>query len=180
MKSRRAFLKNAGYSAGLGMLIPWQSKKQVMYTLDFFNEYKDVDADTLAKEEDFWSYIQQSYTTNASIINLNNGGVAPAPKSVQDAVERYARLSNEAPSYYMWRIVDQGREPLRKKLADLAGVTNEEVALHRNATEALENIIFGLRLQAGDEVILCKQDYPNMINSWKQREKSYCRKCCNG
>lgn len=171
MKSRRAFLKNAGYSAGLGMLIPWQSKKQVMYTLDFFNEYKDVDADTLAKEEDFWSYIQQSYTTNASIINLNNGGVAPAPKSVQDAVERYARLSNEAPSYYMWRIVDQGREPLRKKLADLAGVTNEEVALHRNATEALENIIFGLRLQAGDEVILCKQDYPNMINSWKQREK---------
>lgn len=171
MKSRRAFLKNAGYSAGVGMLIPWQSKKQVMYTLDFFNEYKEVDADTLAKEEDFWSYIQQSYTTNASIINLNNGGVAPAPKSVQDAVERYARLSNEAPSYYMWRIVDQGREPLRKKLADLAGVTNEEVALHRNATEALENIIFGLRLQAGDEVILCKQDYPNMINSWKQREK---------
>jgi selenocysteine lyase/cysteine desulfurase len=155
----------------MGMLIPWQSKKQEKYSIDFFNEYKDVDARTLATEEDFWSYIQQSYTVNANIINLNNGGVAPAPKSVQDAVERYGRLSNEAPSYYMWRILDQGREPLRKKLADLAGVSSEEVALHRNATEALENIIFGLQLRAGDEVILCKQDYPNMINSWKQREK---------
>ena len=171
MKSRRNFLKNAAYSAGMGMLIPWQSKKQEKYSIDFFNEYKDVDARTLATEEDFWSYIQQSYTVNSNIINLNNGGVAPAPKSVQDAVERYGRLSNEAPSYYMWRILDQGREPLRKKLADLAGVSSEEVALHRNATEALENIIFGLQLQAGDEVILCKQDYPNMINSWKQREK---------
>lgn len=171
MKSRRNFLKNAAYSASMGMLIPWQSKKQEKYSIDFFNEYKDVDARTLATEEDFWSYIQQSYTVNANIINLNNGGVAPAPKSVQDAVERYGRLSNEAPSYYMWRILDQGREPLRKKLADLAGVSSEEVALHRNATEALENIIFGLQLRAGDEVILCKQDYPNMINSWKQREK---------
>lgn len=171
MKSRRNFLKNAAYSAGMGMLIPWQSKKQEKYSIDFFNEYKDVDARTLATDEDFWSYIQQAYTVNANMINLNNGGVAPAPKSVQDAVERYGRLSNEAPSYYMWRILDQGREPLRKKLADLAGVSSEEVALHRNATEALENIIFGLQLQAGDEVILCKQDYPNMINSWKQREK---------
>lgn len=171
MKSRRNFLKNAAYSASMGMLIPWQSKKQEKYSIDFFNEYKDVDAMTLASDEDFWSYIQQAYTVNANMINLNNGGVAPAPKSVQDAVERYGRLSNEAPSYYMWRILDQGREPLRKKLADLAGVSSEEVALHRNATEALENIIFGLQLQAGDEVILCKQDYPNMINSWKQREK---------
>ena len=171
MKSRRNFLKNAAYSASMGMLIPWQSKKQEKYSIDFFNEYKDVDARTLATDEDFWSYIQQAYTVNANMINLNNGGVAPAPKSVQDAVERYGRLSNEAPSYYMWRILDQGREPLRKKLADLAGVSSEEVALHRNATEALENIIFGLQLKAGDEVILCKQDYPNMINSWKQREK---------
>ena len=171
MKSRRNFLKNAAYSASMGMLIPWQSKKHEKYSIDFFNEYKDVDAMTLASDEDFWSYIQQAYTVNANMINLNNGGVAPAPKSVQDAVERYGRLSNEAPSYYMWRILDQGREPLRKKLADLAGVSSEEVALHRNATEALENIIFGLQLKAGDEVILCKQDYPNMINSWKQREK---------
>jgi len=32
-------------------------------------------------------------------------------------------------------------------------------------------VIFGLPLQAGDEVILTRQDYPNMINAWKQREK---------
>jgi len=84
-------------------------------------------------------------------------------------VERYNRLSNEAPSYYMWRILDQGREPLRAKLASIAGVSPEEIAINRNASESLETIIFGITLKKGDEVILCKQDYPNMINAWKQR-----------
>jgi selenocysteine lyase/cysteine desulfurase len=32
-------------------------------------------------------------------------------------------------------------------------------------------VIFGLTLKAGDEVVAAKQDYPNMINAYKQREK---------
>ena len=46
----------------------------------------------LAADEDYWSIIQQAYTVSATIINLNNGGVSPAPKVVQDAVERYYKL----------------------------------------------------------------------------------------
>lgn len=130
----------------------------------------DRSPEELASDEDFWHYVQQSYTVSPSIINLNNGGVAPSPKTVQDALKRYHDLSNEAPSYYMWRILDQGREPLRRNLAQLGGCSGEEIAIQRNASEALETIIFGLELKAGDEVVLSKQDYPNMINAWKQRE----------
>ena len=125
----------------------------------------------LAADEDYWSIIQQAYTVSSAIINLNNGGVSPSPKFVQDAVERYNKLSNEGPSYYMWRILDQGREPLREKLAGLAGCDKEEIAVDRNATEALNTVIFGLDLKRGDEVIGTKQDYPNMINAWKQRQE---------
>jgi selenocysteine lyase/cysteine desulfurase len=70
----------------------------------------------------------------------------------------------------MWRILDQGREPLRKDLARISGCSPEEVAIHRNASEALETVIFGLPLKAGDEVVVCKFDYPNCVNAWKQRE----------
>ena len=127
-----------------------------------------IHPEELAGDEDFWHYVQQSYTVSPSIINLNNGGVAPSPKVVQDAMKRYHDLSNEAPSYYMWRILDQGREPLRKNLATLAGCSEDEIAIQRNASEALEAIIFGLELRQGDEVVLSKQDYPNMINAWKK------------
>src|SRR5579871_3630433 len=68
-----------------------------------------------AQDEDYWSVIQRAYSVNPNIINLNNGGVSPAPLVVQEAVARYNQLANEGPSYYMWRVIDQGREPLRQK-----------------------------------------------------------------
>lgn len=129
------------------------------------------DAMANAEGEDFWNLIRQAYSASPTIVNLNNGGVAPSPRVVQEAVEYYSRMCNEAPSYFMWRVLDQGREPLRQKMAEIAGCSAEELAFNRNSSEALETIIFGLRLKAGDEVVLTKQDYPNMINAWKQREK---------
>jgi len=123
----------------------------------------------VAQDEDFWATIQRCYSVNPDIVNLNNGGVSPAPIVVQQAVERYNQLANEGPSYYMWQILDQGREPLREKLAHLAGASASEIAVDRNSTEALNTIIFGLPLKAGDEVIGTKQDYPHMIEAYKQR-----------
>jgi len=121
------------------------------------------------QDEDYWAVIQRAYSVNPNLMNLNNGGVSPAPIVVQQAVERYNQLSNEGPSYYMWRILDEGREPLREKLAALAGTPAGEIAINRNSTEALNTIIYGLDLKAGDEVIGTKQDYPHMIEAYRQR-----------
>lgn len=132
---------------------------------------RGLSPEAAATDEDYWSVIQQAYTVDPNIINLNNGGVSPSPRVVQEAVERYNRLANEGPSYYMWRIIDLGREPLRQKLAELAGCDADEIAINRNSTEALNTVIYGLPLQSGDEVIGTKQDYPNMINAWKQRQE---------
>jgi selenocysteine lyase/cysteine desulfurase len=168
--NRRSFLKRAGIFSATGLAaslaIPaWSRNLQ-----SALRAAESVPPDQLAGEEDFWYYIQQAFTVSPSIINLNNGGVSPAPKTVQDAMKRYYDLSNEAPSYYMWRILDQGRESLRTGLAGLAGCSPEEIAVNRNSSEGLETIIFGLSLKPGDEVVAAKQDYPNMINAWKQRE----------
>ena len=170
MSQRRTFLKQVGL---LTSAFSANSLFQQAYAADIERAQQQIAGFTpeqAAAEEDFWALISQAYTVNPSIINLNNGGVSPSPKVVQDAVERFNKLSNEAPSYYMWRILDQGREPLRMKLANLAGADPEEIAVNRNATEALNTVIFGLDLKAGDEVIGTKQDYPNMIQAWRQRE----------
>ncbi|HEX5625531.1 MAG TPA: aminotransferase, partial [Saprospiraceae bacterium] len=74
------------------------------------NEWRQLDPDT-QDEEAFWQQVRQAYSVSPSIINLNNGGVSPQPRVVQEAVEFYNRMSNELPSYYMWRVLDQGREP---------------------------------------------------------------------
>lgn len=171
MTSRRDFLRKAGLTAGVlslpGIFEPLLASG-FKSALNRVNGVTPVEA---AADEDFWNWIKLQFTVNPNLINLNNGGVSPQPKPVQDAHIRYYQYSNEGPSYYMWRELDRGREPLRRRLAELAGADPEEVAINRNSTEGLNNIIFGLNLKAGDEVIVSKQDYPNMLNAWKQREK---------
>jgi len=169
MANRRNFLQQVGLMAGAFSATSLFNQAHAAEFEHLNLSKKDISAKTLASDEDYWSVIQQGYTTSPAMINLNNGGVSPSPRIVQDAVDRYNKMTNEGPSYYMWRILDQGREPLRYKLAQLAGANPDEIAINRNATEALNTVIFGLNLKAGDEVIGTNQDYPNMINAWKQR-----------
>lgn len=169
INNRRLFIKQATALAGA---FGAASMFNTAHAEAFDNASKRVAHLTplqVAADEDYWATIQQAYTVNPSIINLNNGGVSPAPRVVQQALDRYNQLANEGPSYFMWRILDQGREPLREKLAALAGCLPEEIAINRNATEALNTVIYGLDLKSGDEVIGTKQDYPNMIQAYKQR-----------
>ncbi|HMD00335.1 MAG TPA: hypothetical protein VKH37_09280, partial [Ferruginibacter sp.] len=120
MNNRRSFINKMGLlsAAALTANLPAWSKN-----LDAaLKNVESVDPSLLASDEDFWYFIQQSYSIAPDFVNLNNGGVSPAPKPVAEAVKRYYDMCNEGPSYYMWRILDQGREPLRKNLAQLAGV----------------------------------------------------------
>jgi selenocysteine lyase/cysteine desulfurase len=169
MANRRNFVKQLGLMAGAFSANSLFNQAHAAEFEHINLAKSDLSAQQLATDEDYWSVIQQGYTTSPALINLNNGGVSPSPRIVQEAVERFNKMTNEGPSYYMWRILDQGREPLRYKLAQLAGADPEEIAINRNATEALNTVIFGLPLSKGDEVIGTKQDYPNMINAWKQR-----------
>ena len=171
MQHRREFLQKIGLLSGA---FGANSLFNQLHAANFEEAQKKLlgkTDDEIVRDEDYWAVIQDAYTVNPNIINLNNGGVSPAPLVVQNALDRYNKLSNEGPSYFMWRILDQGREPLREKLAALAGASPEEIAINRNSTEALNTVIFGLRLQKGDEVIGTLQDYPNMINAWRQRQQ---------
>ena len=163
MQNRRTFLHRlslGGFS--LPFLESWNSTSSKSWEAFCASEWS---------ESEYWQRIRLEYSVSANIINLNNGGVSPQPKLVQETFEHYNRMSNEGPSYYMWRILDQGREALRSSLAALAGTKSSELALNRNATEALVTVIMGIPLQKGDEVVLSRWDYPNMINAWKWREK---------
>jgi selenocysteine lyase/cysteine desulfurase len=56
-------------------------------------------------------------------------------------------------------------------VAELAGVGEDEIALTRNSSEALEIAQLGLNLKPGDEVLTTNQDYPRMLTTYQQRER---------
>jgi len=128
-------------------------------------------AEEIAADESFWFEVQQAFTVDRSLVNLNNGGVSPAPAVVQDAMKRHLDYSNEAPVYTMWRILEPQREGVRNRLARAFKCSPEEIALTRNASESLQICQLGLDFKSGDEVLTTNQDYGRMITTFRQRER---------
>lgn len=131
----------------------------------------DRKPEDVAADEDYWREIQQAFTIDRSILNLNNGGVSPSPRVVQDAMRRHLEYSNQATARTMWGVLQPQAETARQRLAASFGCSPEEMAITRNSSEALEICIYGFDLKPGDEVLTTDQDYPRMLTTFKQREQ---------
>ncbi len=123
----------------------------------------------IATDEEFWTEVARAFTVDRSLVNLNNGGVSPAPAWVQDTMKRHLDYSNQAPTYTMWRVLQPQKESVRARLAREWGVDAEEVAITRNASEGLQICQLGFDLQRGDEIVTTSQDYPRMLTTFRQR-----------
>ncbi|MBI3665559.1 MAG: aminotransferase class V-fold PLP-dependent enzyme [Acidobacteria bacterium] len=132
---------------------------------------KDRTPENLAADEDYWAEIRNAFTVDRNIINLNNGSVSPSPRVVQEAMRRYLEYSNMGPVHTMINVLEPQVEGVRRRLAAVAGCDPEELAITRNASEAMEIAQLGIDLKPGDEVLTTNQDYPRMITTWKQRER---------
>lgn len=166
MFSRRDFLSSI---AGASVTLPSLKNDAIRRVLSAGSGVAARSPEDIARDEDYWREIQQAYTVDRSLINLNNGGVSPAPRVVQDAMKRDLDYSNEAPVRTMWQILEHHIEGVRRGLARDFGCDPEEMAITRNASEALEICQLGIDLQLGDEVLTTDQDYGRMLTTWDQR-----------
>ncbi len=125
----------------------------------------------VAADEAYWSEIQRAFDADRTLVNLNNGGCSPTPSHVLEAMIRDLRFSNEMPVHHMWNVLEPRIESVRRDLASEFGCDPEEMAIVRNASEAMETLTLGIDLKAGDEVVLTNQNYPRMITTWEQRAR---------
>jgi isopenicillin-N epimerase len=170
MLDRRAVL---GALLGQAMVVPRLpalSVSGMKRALAAIAEHPGTPAE-IARDEGFWFEVQQAWSLDRSVVNLNNGGVSPSPTAVVNAVKRHIDFSNQATAYTMWEVLEPQREGVRQRLARLFGCDAEEIALTRNASEGLEICQYGFDLKPGDEVLTSNQDYPRMITTWQQRER---------
>ena len=123
----------------------------------------------IAADETYWREIQQAFTLDRTLINLNNGYTCPSPRVVHEALKRYLDISNQAPIHYMWNLLEPNIESVRRNLAAEAGCDTDELAITRNASEALQICQLGIDLKPGDEVVTTNQDYGRMLDTWDQR-----------
>ncbi len=169
MYNRRQFLGTIGLSSAAFSAV-MLNPSRISHALEAIANYPGTPGD-IAEDESFWFEVQQAYTIDRSLINLNNGGVSPSPAIVQEAMKEHWDLANKAPTYFMWQIQEPRRETVRQRLARAFGCNTEEIALVRNASEGLQICQLGLDLSPGDELLTTNQDYGRMVTTWKQRER---------
>ena len=165
---RREFLGSLAKPAALATVAisnPTLMAKAITKIKTAVGNPKDV-----ARDESYWREIQQGYTADRGLINLNNGGVSPSPTVVMNALKRHLDFSNTSPAYSMWRILEPQKETVRRRMARFFNCDPEEIAITRNASEGLQICQNGIDLKAGDEVLTTTQDYGRMIATFKQRE----------
>jgi selenocysteine lyase/cysteine desulfurase len=165
--SRRALI--SGLTAGVAL--PLFRADAAARLLAASSSAAGRDAAQLAADEAYWSAIARAFDCDRTLVNLNNGGCSPTPSHVLDAMIRDLRFSNEIPVYHMWTVLEPRIESVRRDLAEEFGCGPDEIAITRNASEALETLIFGIDLARGDEVLLTNQNYGRMITSWEQRAR---------
>lgn len=167
MQTRRQFLGSMAVPAACGAAALTPSC--ISRVEQTFEGRKADDPDRVAADESVWFEVQRAFAVDRSQINLNNGGVSPAPSVAIDAFKRHVDFSNELPSRNLWQVLGPQREPVRAGLARLFGCDAEEIAITRNASESLQICQLGIDLERGDEVLTTDQDYPRMLATFRQR-----------
>jgi selenocysteine lyase/cysteine desulfurase len=168
---RRAFLKKMGSLGTTAAAMPFFSTEIRPGLQSQLAEKAEVDTHTLARDEKFWAEVRKSYQVSDDFINLENGYYSLAAEPILDAQDTHSRMINRIPSFYMRRHQFDDYARVKKAMADFAGCSPDEMTICRNTTEALDTIILGLKMEAGDEAVMTNQDYGSMLAAFNQRAR---------
>ena len=127
----------------------------------------------LAKNEDFWLKIRNSYRLKPDYINLENGYYCFQSQEVLEKYIQHVRDINYQGSYYMRTVQVENKAKTQKQLAELLGCTAEELIITRNTTESLDTVIAGYDWKPGDEAVMAQQDYGAMLDMFKHQARRY-------
>lgn len=107
-----------------------------------------------------WDRIAREYDMTREIIQLEHGNWGMMAQPVLATYRAMVERVNRDTSFYARRTMVRDLEAVRGVLAEAVGVSADEIALTRNATEALKALILQYnRLKSGDGVLFADLDY---------------------
>lgn len=156
--NKRKFIKSL---AALGLTTPLFSSETAAHS------WGSLDFD----DTDFWDQIRAGYKLKPDYINLENGYYCFLPVQTLEKYIAHIREVNYQGSHYMRTVQWENKAKSAARLAELVGVSPEEIVLTRNTTESLDLIISGYPWKLGDEAIASNQDYGSMLSMFDLQAK---------
>ena len=121
-----------------------------------------------------WLSIKNSYlNTSHPILNMNTGSAGIMPSPVLNALQAYQK---ELHGYAPYAVKDQNQKlqaQVMAKLAALTATSENNLAIVRNTTEAINLVLHGVTWRSGDEILYSDVDYPYVVNTIYQLAQKY-------
>lgn len=173
--SRRCFLRRSAAAAAGALTVPLRERGVLAFepwleAQGFSPATDSRPPAVVAADEVFWAHVRRLYDLSPGVVNFDNGWTNPTPRAALDSLIEHARALEALPAEMipqMWETV--GNTDVRAALAEAMHVAPDAIALVRNATEALNTVLLGLPLRAGDEIVCSMHDYYAMLDALEQR-----------
>lgn len=115
----------------------------------------------LAAREDFWREVAQLYPRSDEVIDLEHGYWGRMADPVRARYAAAIEMVDRRGAWYARREFAADYRLAVTRIAETLDVRPEEVAITRNATEAIHNLMLQYRrLEPGDAVLYADVDYP--------------------
>ena len=118
-----------------------------------------------------WNQIHTAFPVNQEMIWLNNCGTTPAGTHIVAALSRFMEGYSRKGIFTETARFTEVRNHIKSMISELLNCLPEELALIHNTAEGMNFISHGLKLSAGDEVILLQNEYPSNVYPWRHLEK---------
>ncbi|MBT5203842.1 MAG: aminotransferase class V-fold PLP-dependent enzyme, partial [Gammaproteobacteria bacterium] len=118
---------------------------------------------------DYWALVRSKFAFSETSIPMNAANLCPSFRSVAETVQTLTYDIDQDCSFNNRAKFKNLLKHSRYLVANQLNVSEEEIALVRNTSEANNIINNGLELNRGDEVLLWDQNHPTNNIAWDVR-----------
>lgn len=106
------------------------------------------------------------------LIYVNAANLCPTFRSASAAEQAASDALQSNPAQEYRRRFNQIAATLHARFAKRFNTVTDAIALTRNCSEASGNVLRGVRLKAGDEVIIGRENHPSNSRWWHRRQQT--------
>lgn len=116
--------------------------------------------------------IRARFALDPSLLYVNAANLCPTFQTAIAAEKAESAALQANPSQEYRRKYNDMVATAHARIGKSINAPADSIALTRNCSESSGNITRGVRLKAGDEVIIGHENHPSNTNWWKRREKT--------
>ncbi len=116
-------------------------------------------------EKTKWKKIRKQFLDGSStVLNLNNGSAGMVPKAVSQQLYQFSKVLESKAPYEAHADWEHIKKLSKQSLAKMIEATEDEIAVVRNTTEALNYVLRGINIPKNSTVVCGLHDYGHSIN----------------